>query len=866
MSLEETRKKLLNKFKEEADIHLLSLQRRLVDLELDPYNTEYLREVFRAAHTIKGSARLMNFIEISSIAHEMENLFAEMREGRMQLQPETNDLLFEAVDTISTMIEAALRGEKTVSLDVPGLIKRLAAILKPEEILPLSASPTGMSLPETALAETSLEAKALELKPERPLEKVAAEAVESTLPQPVWRTVASLSDNVIRVDVGKLDELMNIAGELVLGKMQAETTLNELRTLNDLLRSRQRIHIPIRNMLGSGARDATEVSNWQEVREALIELNQVDQQIELLLKTTLREYEEHTSQLVNRVDELENNIKSVRMLPLETIYQEFTIAVRTIAKSNGRELAEFRQLGGEIELDKKVLEGIKDPLVHIINNALTHGVETPQERLAKGKSRGGRVTMTARQDGGYVSIQVIDDGAGIDPDEIRQVAIRKKFLTEAKASAMSDEDVIGLIYEPGFSTSPIITDYAGRGVGMDVAKTNLERLGGQVNITSHKGLGSTVTLRVPVTLATSRALLIRVGGMVYAILAPAIEAMLYLQPEDIFSREGRDVTVYRKSLVPLVRLEDLLGGGRRPNHPLFQYQTNHSERLALAGLTLPAGPDLNGNSNYSNSNGNGNYTNGNGNGPYSPNVFTDDSLTGLTLADPKANLLIRQLMEATRERDARQMSYNRLPAVVVGSGGDRRVCLLVDELVDETEIVIKSLSPLLSKAIHVNSATIMGNGQVVMILDVPNLIASARNINRSSIRRQRENLTEHRRILVVDDSITTRELERSILEAHGFTVELADDGNVAVEMLKRNGNKYYDLVISDVEMPNMNGFELTSHIRNSPTLRSMPVIIVTSLNSDEQKRRGIEAGANAYITKGDFEQANLLTTIDYLTS
>lgn len=850
MSLEETRRKLLNKFKEEADIHLLSLQRRLVDLELDPQNNEYLREVFRAAHTIKGSARLMNFLEISSIAHEMENIFAEMREGRLQLQPETNDLLFEAVDTINTMIEAALRGEKTVSLDVTGLNKRLAAVLNVEAE---KAAP--QAEPGTA-AEKSAEEKPPEVKPalEKPPEVKPPEIPDAALPQPILRSVGTLSDNVIRVDVGKLDELMNIVGELVLGKMQAETTLNALRSLQELYRARQRLHAPVRNLLANGARDVTDVTNWQDVREALVELAQLDQQIENLVKNTLRDFEEHTSLLVNRVDELENNVKSVRMLPIETIYQDFPVSVRSIAKSNGREIAEFRQLGGEIELDKKVLEGIKDPLIHIIRNALDHGIKPPQNRVTAGKPRAGRLTMSASQDGGYVSIAVSDDGAGIDPDEIRQTAIKKRFLTEAKALAISDEDILNLIYEPGFSTSPIITDLSGRGVGMEIVKTNLERLGGQVHVSSQKGIGTTVTLRVPVTLATSRALLVKVGGNLYAILAPAIEAMLYLQAEDVFSREGRDVTVYRKSLVPLVKLEDLIGQNTRSDHPLFHFQTTNSDRLALAG----ASSSLNG----FRSNGNGNGGSHNGNSSYNHEAVMGDGFVGLTLADPRATARIREMVENYQERNARQLAYDRLPAVVVGSG-DRRVCFLVDELVDETEIVVKSLSPLLIKANHVNSATIMGNGQVVMILDVPNLIASARNISRATIRRQRERQARRKRILVVDDSITTRELERSILEAQGYDVELADDGTIALEMLNRDSS--YDLVISDVEMPNMNGFELTARIRTVPTLRNMPVIIVTSLNNDEHKRRGIEAGANAYITKGDFEQANLLTTIEYLT-
>jgi two-component system, chemotaxis family, sensor kinase CheA len=836
MTLEDTRKKLLNKFKEEADIHLLSLQRRLVDIESDPQNKEYLGEIFRAAHTIKGSARLMNFIEISAIAHEMENIFAAMRDGTMQLQPDTNDLLFEAVDTINTMTEAALRGEKP-ELDIPGLKQRLAAILPGNQTggppaLPPPTPENSTSGPEIAKA---------------PVEIPGPVQAHTAL-----RSVGALSDNVIRVDVSKLDELMNITGELVLGKLEAETTLVNLRSLQELLRQRYRVSLPVRSLGSISPLDISRITNFQSIQETFKQLNQLDQQIENLIRNTLRDYEEHTSQLVNRVDELENNVKTARMLPIETIYQDFPLSIRSMAKSNGREIPDFKLYGGEIELDKKVLEGIKDPLIHIIRNALDHGIEPAQARLEAGKPRAGRLVMSASQDGGYVIIKVSDDGAGIDPDQIRRVAVEKKFINETRAFALSDEDILNLLYEPGFSTSPIITDLSGRGVGMEIVKTNLERLGGQVSVTSEKGAGTTVSLRVPVTLATSRALMVRVNGYIYAILAPSVEYLHYLSPGEILSREGRDVILYGNALIPLVRLQALLGDISHSSHPLFAHQLHAGDR---ADFTQPTRANqkfsLDGTS----------YSSGD------TRLANRDSnllpeMAGLTLADPLAKIQILQLYQQRQVKQVKQFSTDQLPSVVLGSG-DRRVCFLVDELVDETEIVVKSLNPLLVAAPYVKSATINGSGQVVLILDVPNLITAARNVNPRSFQRTLDRQVKQRRILVVDDSITTRELERSILEAQGYQVELADDGKLALELLK-NDNRY-NLVITDVEMPNMDGFELTSRIKNDPVLQKLPVIIVSSLNNEDHKRRGIEAGAQAYIIKGNFEQANLLSTIEFLT-
>lgn len=847
MSLEDTRKKLLNKFKEEADIHLLSLQRRLVDLESNPQNKEYLGEIFRAAHTIKGSARLMNFMEISAIAHEMENIFAAMRDGTMLLKPETNDLLFEAVDTINTMTDAALKGE-TPALDVPGLKQRLAAILPEAQETGSNGNGNGH---HNGNSNTAAPTPFNQLVPVKNTnDRNLAETPGPVQVPSNLRTVGALSDNVIRVEVGKLDELMNITGELVLGKLEAETTLANLRTLQELLRQRYRVSIPVRN-LGTMNQDYTKANNTQVIRDTIQQLNALDTQIENLIRNTLRDYEEHTSQLVNRVDELESNVKTVRMLPIETIYQDFPLSIRSMVKSNGRELPDFRMYGGEIELDKKVLEGIRDPLIHIIRNALDHGIEPGNVRLEAGKPRSGRLVMSTSQDGGYVNIKVSDDGAGIDPDHIRRVAVEKKFISEARAIALSDEDIVNLLYEPGFSTSPIITDLSGRGVGMEIVKTNLERLGGQVSISSEKGSGTTVTLRAPVTLATSRALMVKVNGFTYAILAPSVEYLHYLSLDEILSREGRDVILYGNALIPLVRLQNLLGDNHHARHPLFVHQQRDGNRVDFyqpSRLNQKSGLESSIFSFGDNSMGGGSRL---------------TEMGGLTLADPLAKSRILELQQQHQLKQVGRFSNDQIPSVVLGSG-DRRVCFLVDELVDETEVVVKNLSPLLVSAPFVKSATINGSGQVVLILDVPNLIAATRNYNSYSQQRQPDKAVARKRILVVDDSITTRELERSILEAQGYQVDLANDGSEALALLKNDAR--YNLIITDVEMPVMTGFELTRRIKSDPLLQKLPVIIVSSLNNDDHKRRGIESGAQAYIIKGNFEQANLLSTIEFLTS
>jgi CheY-like chemotaxis protein len=449
--------------------------------------------------------------------------------------------------------------------------------------------------------------------------------------------------------------------------------------------------------------------------------------------------------------------------------------------------------------------------------------------------------MDAIQESGYVYINISDDGAGIDPAKIRRKVVEKALLSESRALVTPDTEIINYIYEPGFSTSAIITDNSGRGVGMDVVKKNIERLGGQVSVTSESMVGTIFTLKVPLTIATSRALLVKVEEQTYAIPAPSIEQMLYLTPSDITTRAGRDVVMHGNALIPVIKLAELLGRNANREHPLFRWQTLNSVRAQ----------DLNGRGLTTR------LTNGNGNHPA-------DSFLGLTLADPEARKQIIKIQTETPAKTSSRYSFERMPAVVVGSR-ERRFCLLVESLEDETEIVVKSLSSML-RVPHINSATILGDGRVVLILDVPNIIASARVMtsqNRLKASQSFDNKPTQKRILVVDDSITTRELEKSILEASGYHVDTADDGTVALDILLA-GNSY-DLLISDIEMPRMNGFELTALIKANPNLKQLPVIIVSSLNNDDQKRQGIKAGAQAYITKGDFNQNNLLSTIEYLT-
>jgi len=498
-----------------------------------------------------------------------------------------------------------------------------------------------------------------------------------------------------------------------------------------------------------------------------------------LVSNLLREYASDTMHMALVIDELEQEIKRARMLPLNTITGTFGRMVRDLAQESGKE-AVLQIIGGETELDKRVLEQIKDPLIHLLRNAVDHGIEPPQQREALGKPRTGTITISAEQLGKEVVICIADDGAGLDLEAIRQAVARR---TGVDAQSLSTDDLKEAIFNTGISTSPIITDISGRGVGLDVVHRNVEALHGRIEVDSQPGAGAVFTLILPLTLTSSRGLLVRVSNEVLAIPYNAIERIMYIRPEDIVTLEGQDTILYDGRPLTLARLSDV--------------------------LELPP-------------------------------------------VDMQFDM---------------QLERARIPVVVLAAA-ERRMAFVVDELEGEQEVVIKSLGRQLSRVGGISGATVLGSGEVVLILNVADLIKLGLRSKRHSVLDTLSRTTSatetraRRHILIVDDSITTRTLEKNILEAAGYTVQLATDGQEALSVIATSGAP--DLIVSDIVMPRLNGFELTQRIKEDPHTADVPVILVTSLDSPEDKARGIEVGADAYITKSSFDQNNLLETIEQL--
>jgi two-component system chemotaxis sensor kinase CheA len=463
-------------------------------------------------------------------------------------------------------------------------------------------------------------------------------------------------------------------------------------------------------------------------------LNYLDQNQQQLKQITAqvnnlsRAFASDALHLSRVTDELGESVMKVRMLPVSTVLDMFPRMIRDIGREKGKEI-EFVVKGGETELDRKVLEEIKDPLVHILRNAVDHGLEMPDDRERAGKPRTGTITVRAFQKGNSIVIQVEDDGGGIDVDKVTKKALREGLITSSELETMSEDEAMRLIFASGLSTSSIITDISGRGVGMDVVRKNIEKLHGHVEIESELGKGTELTLMLPLTLATTQELLVSINEMIFGIPISSVERIRRIQAEDIRHVEGKEAILIDNEPVSLVQLRDVL--------------------------------------------------------------------------------------ELEKSAESNGRLDTKLPVVIIGTG-KWRIAFLVDTVVGQQESVVKSLGKQLSRVRNVAGATILGTGKVIMTLNPTDLLKSARGVNGSHTFYKRQKVAdnvveEQKRILVVDDSLTTRNLEKTILETAGYDVRVASDGREAMQKLAMDAD--IDLIVSDVLMPNMDGFELTSAVR-----------------------------------------------------
>lgn len=720
------------RFVEEARDHIGRLNDGIARLETESSDREAINAIFRSAHTIKGSSRMLRLVPITETAHGLEDVLGALREGVLRFDPQLAQVLYRGVDAISALVDRLAETRDGTSLPPaqPDICASLAR----------AVAKVGQASDADGPREDAPLAKPVELAPTLPADPAAALDALRSANLPTHGLGAARSQDTVRVRLDKLDELINLMGELVSHHARLRQRCIDLKGLERELVAQAGVEC------GASLRGFA-----QRFRD--------DVQAQDVLMSTL-----HDKALV------------MRMLPLAIIFEPAGRMMRELARSVGKEV-EFVIRGSEIELDRQVIDRLADPVVHLLRNALDHGLELPQKRIALGKPAQGRLSLLARQDGDSVVIEVGDDGAGIPLEGVREKSVKRGMVAAEKAAALTEDELIELLFRPGFSTAAIITDLSGRGVGLDVVRqTVIDELSGEVSVKTVAGKGTSFTLSLPLSLAVVRVLLVEVGGRPFGFGAPHVSELLRVPVSSLMQVAERNAVIVRNEFVPVMALADLL-------------------QVPTSGVPARA-----------------------------------------------------------------QVASKELLLLVLRVRNDK-IAVVVDALIDECDMVIKPLPAHMRRIALVAGVVVTGRNMLASVIHVPALMGLARTV------RSRRPLGDEpsaaaelspQRILVVDDSLNTRELEKDVLEAHGYLVSLAEDG---AEGLAKALAGDFDAVLTDVEMPSMDGFTLTARLREDDRYRNRPILIITSREKEEDKRRGMQVGADAYIVKGDFDQHNLVDTL-----
>jgi two-component system chemotaxis sensor kinase CheA len=727
-------------FRVEAEEHLQAIATGLLELEKssgEDARRRLVGDVFRAAHSLKGAARAVDFTEIESLCQSLESTFATWKHVASAPTPDMLDTVHRTLDAISAAVA------------VPGP----------------SPEPSAASAPPPNTSQVM------------PASTDAVSAVPST----AERTFSP--EDTVRITVAKLDARLLDAEEMLTAKLatgQRADDVRELAARFDVWRKawtavepdaralRRAIELRTpdrdRHPAAPGLTRVLEFLEWN-----LDHVNALAGRVDALTRAAVQD-----RQVIGKlVDDLLEDSKKLLLLPFATLVAPFPKLVRDLCRDQGKE-ADLVVRGEDVEIDKRILEEMKAPLVHLLRNAVDHGIEPPEDRLTAGKPASGTITLAASQiNGNKVQIVVSDDGAGIDADKVRQSAVARGVLSADEARQLGEAEARRLIFDAEVSTSPTITRLSGRGLGLAIVREKSEKLGGTVSVDSHSRQGTYFSIVLPSTLATFRGILVEAGERLFVVPTVHVERVARVTADEIRTVEGRDTVSLSGRAVALVRLADV--------------------------LELP---------------------------PATPN------------GGPHGTTLV----------------------LVLGTA-DQRIAFAVDAALDEQEVLVKPLRRPLSRVRNIAGATVLGSGRVALILNVVDLLKSARKTGGVAARvaaGAQPLPVEDKSILVVEDSITSRMLLKGILESAGYRVRTAVDGMEAFTLLRA---ERFDLVVSDVEMPRLNGFDLTARIRADKKLAELPVVLVTALDTREDRERGIDVGANAYIVKSSFDQSNLLDAV-----
>ena len=783
-------KRLLATFKVEAQEHRSVIASGLVQLESVKADQRpaIVEMVFRAAHSLKGAARAVNCTELESACHALEDVFSHWKQTEAPSNPSCFDLLNRVTDLLSRLILCSGSQDQETNGDNPKELREHIVLLIGQALsLPATSIESGENAPAPANGTRKLPFLNSRLtKPEVGKSKPSPPSNQpEPQPDPAPATFPAAETGncpsvleTIRVSTKKLDYLLLQTEELLTTKQAsfhlAKRLLDIRARCQQWKKSWSRMHPLMRLARKNGAK-VTQVDYAKVIEPLLDFLDHNCQAIdgistEVYNATQGSQQNLRSSSLL--IDGLIEDMKKVLMRPFSTVLDGIPRLARDTARELNKEV-EVEIQCGDIEMDRQILEDLKDPIIHLIRNSVDHGIELPEEREKRSKNRRGIIRITLEVKGGQeVELTVSDDGAGLVPDKIRQMAVEKKLLDKVHAEALDDQASIMLIFLSGFSTCPIITDLSGRGLGMAIVREKVERLGGKIQLSNRPGQGLSIIIRLPTTRATFRGVMVRVSEDTFVFPTIYVERVVRINKSDIQTVEGQESIKLDQRIIALFELAEILG-------------------------------------------------------------IQSDKLKA--------------------KRDA-------FPAVVVSSRG-QTLAFAVSEVINEQEVLVKSLGPQLQRVRNFEGATVLEGGKLAPIIHLSDLLeASSRVIGNNKITSQsvQPDKAAQKKILVVEDSITSRTLLKNILEAARYDVQTAVDGMDGLTKVK---NDKFDLVVSDVEMPRLHGFDLTARIRADKNLSQLPVVLVTARESQADKEKGIEVGANAYVVKSSFDQNNLLDII-----
>ncbi|MBL8936380.1 MAG: response regulator [Archangium sp.] len=761
MDTEALKKSLLTKFVEVTQDRLQAIQLGVLELE-KPDGARAVENVARELHTMKGESRMLGLPAIGQVAHASEDLLKAWTEKKVDARTAT-DLLLHACDAISDLLDDTV-GAKEGTPASTEIVQKLTTTagtpvppLKPPPSAPRQAKPRA-SAPAAPSAPVAMP------PPSAPVAQPPPRASSPTPPpapdghhfeETVEKKAAV--DRSIRVNVEVLDAVGLLAGDLLVESARSELRGHELQSLFERFAR-----------LGENLLKATEHGELPVDQRRRIALLESD--LSLLRDDAFRFVRHHSdglNTLNSSLTQLADHVAEARLVPLSTVFEAFPRAVRELANSQGKQI-ELLVENTSAGVDRSMVADVRDALIHLIRNAVDHGIEPPDLRETLGKPELGRVSLKARADGDMLAVEVEDDGRGIDPTKLKEAAVRKGVISAVQAAGLNDREALELIFKAGFSTKEQISEVSGRGVGMDVVKRKVEALGGSVSINTRTGRSTSVSLRLPQSLALMRVLLVRLGDDVYGMPAADVEAVARFSPEDRLEVFGTLAVMHRGKPIAFTALGPLLG--------------------------LNGGP-----------------------------------------------------------------RFDRPPCVVVRFG-EERAALVVDGFVDEREVAVKPIGgDFLKGAPFVAGSAALEDGRIAVLLHVPDIMAEIRKLARPVETQAVKRL----KVLLVDDSPIARATESALVRALGHEVEEAQDGEDAWERMQRGGT--FDLILTDVQMPRLDGFALTRRLKNHADFGRLPVVILSSLASPEDKRRGLDAGADAYLVKGELGVESLALTIDRLT-